>query len=246
LPNYSFCPWPDAGISLPTRPGPSLVSERHFWPCFPALERVLDLNNNRGALTLVSHYQTPARLRKTGRKTGRKRLAAYLRNRGLKGAEGVADKALTAARAAQSVTLPAEGVAASIVAELAREVLALKKHIEILDKELRQRFFARPEARIIASLPGMGPLLGAEFLVATGDLCAFDSADQLAAYAGLWSQPPTTPPKGVATTAGCEVGTSFSNEPSTNLPLLACVARLPPEPFTIAKGERARGGTPRL
>lgn len=146
---------------------------------FPALERALDLNN-RGALTLVSHYQTPARLRKTGRK----RLAAYLRNRGVKGAEGVADKALTAARA-QSVTLPAEGVAASIVAELAREVLALKKRIEILDKELRQRFFARPEARIIASLPGMGPLLGAEFLVATGDLSAFDSADQLAAYAGL-------------------------------------------------------------
>lgn len=146
---------------------------------FPALERALDLNS-RGALTLVSHYQTPARVRRTGRK----RLATYLRNRGVKGAEGVADKALTAARA-QSVTLPAQGVAASIVAELAREVLVLKKHIETLDKELRQRFFARPEARIITSLPGMGPLLGAEFLVATGDLSAFDSADQLAAYAGL-------------------------------------------------------------
>jgi transposase len=146
---------------------------------FPALERALDLNS-RGALTLVSHYQTPARVRRTGRK----RLATYLRNRGVKGAEGVADKALTAARA-QSVTLPAQGVAASIVAELAREVLVLKKRIETLGKNLQQRFFARPEARIIASLPGMGPLLGAEFLVATGDLSAFDSADQLAAYAGL-------------------------------------------------------------
>jgi transposase len=31
----------------------------------------------------------------------------------------------------------------------------------------------------------MGALLGAEFLVAVGDLCAFESADQLAAYAGL-------------------------------------------------------------
>jgi transposase len=31
----------------------------------------------------------------------------------------------------------------------------------------------------------MGPVLGAEFLVAVGDLSAFDSADQLAAYAGL-------------------------------------------------------------
>jgi transposase len=31
----------------------------------------------------------------------------------------------------------------------------------------------------------MGPLLGAEFLVAVGDLSAFESADRLAAYAGL-------------------------------------------------------------
>ena len=31
----------------------------------------------------------------------------------------------------------------------------------------------------------MGTLLGAEFLVAVGDVSAFESADQLAAYAGL-------------------------------------------------------------
>ena len=31
----------------------------------------------------------------------------------------------------------------------------------------------------------MGPLLGAEFLVAVGNLSAFDSADHLAAYSGL-------------------------------------------------------------
>jgi transposase len=35
------------------------------------------------------------------------------------------------------------------------------------------------------SLPGMGPILGAEFLVAVGDIRAFESADRLAAYAGL-------------------------------------------------------------
>jgi transposase len=31
----------------------------------------------------------------------------------------------------------------------------------------------------------MGPILGAEFLVAVGDICAFSSADRLAAYASL-------------------------------------------------------------
>jgi transposase len=78
-----------------------------------------------------------------------------------------------------------ESVAAQIVAELAEEVLSLKNRIDTLDEELERRFFARPEARIVESLPGMGPILGAEFLVAVGDLRAFESADRLAAYAGL-------------------------------------------------------------
>jgi len=146
---------------------------------FPALERALDLNR-RGALTFISHYQRPAQIRRAGRK----RLAAYLRNRSVQGAEDIADKALEAPTA-QSVTLPAEEVAARIVAELAEEILSLKDRIDTLDEELEQRFFALPEARVLASLPGMGPILGAEFLVAVGVLSAFASADQLAAYAGL-------------------------------------------------------------
>lgn len=146
---------------------------------FPALERTLDLNR-KGALTLVAHYQTPAQIRRTGYK----RLTTYLRNRNVQGADAIAQKALSAAKA-QSVTLPAEDVAALIVAELAKEALSLKEHIRSIDKEIVWRFFARPEADILISLPGMGALLGAEFLVAAGDLSGFESADKLAAYAGL-------------------------------------------------------------
>jgi transposase len=145
----------------------------------PALERTLDLNR-RSALTLVAHYQTPAQIRRIGHK----RLSAYLRKRHVQGADALARKALTAAES-QSATLPAESVAAQIVAELAEEVLSLKDRIDTLDEELERRFFARPEARIVDSLPGMGPILGAEFLVAVGDLRTFESADRLAAYAGL-------------------------------------------------------------
>ena len=43
---------------------------------FPALERALDLNG-KGPLILLTHYQTPAHLRRAGHK----RLATYLRNR---------------------------------------------------------------------------------------------------------------------------------------------------------------------
>ncbi|MBA2783296.1 MAG: IS110 family transposase [Actinomycetota bacterium] len=146
---------------------------------FPALERALDLNA-KGALILVSHYQTPGAIRRVGHR----RLAAFLKNRGVKGAEVIAQKAITAAKA-QSVSLPAQSVAATICAELAQETLALKESVAALDGEIAGRFFARPEARILSSLPGMGPILGSEFLVSVGELSAFESADQLAAYAGL-------------------------------------------------------------
>jgi transposase len=206
---------------------------------FPALERALDLNS-KGPLTLLTHYQTPAQLRRAGHK----RIACYLRNRGVKGSNNVAQKALSAAKA-QSVTLPAQEVASRIVAELAGEILALKERIESIDEELRKRFFARPEARILTSLPGMGLILGAEFLVAVGDLCAFSSADRLAAYAGLVP---------AARNSGKRVGKHrrmrggnktlkrvFYQSAFASL----CGLHRSPGPSTSARGPRARG-TPRL
>ena len=52
---------------------------------FPALERALDLNG-KGPLILLTHYQTPAQLRRAGHK----RVATYLRNRSVKGSDKVA------------------------------------------------------------------------------------------------------------------------------------------------------------
>ena len=146
---------------------------------FPALERVLRFNT-REPLELVARYQTPGAVRRAGRK----RIAAYLKKRGVAKAEALAEKALDAA-GRQRARLPAEEVAAKIGAELAGEVLALKERVDTLDEELGRRFHERPEAPILSSLPGMGPILGAEFLVAVGDVSAFGSADRLAAYAGL-------------------------------------------------------------
>lgn len=105
---------------------------------FPALERALDLNS-KGPLTLLTHYQTPAQLRRAGHK----RVATYLRNRSVKGSNKVAHKALAAAQA-QSVSLPAQDVASRIVAELAKDVLSLKERIESIDEELEKRFSRVP------------------------------------------------------------------------------------------------------
>ena len=146
---------------------------------FPGLERVLDLNR-KGALVLVSRYRTPTAVRRAGRR----RVESYLKASGVRGAAALAQKAVAAAKG-QSVRLPAEGVAAGIVSDLAAEALALGERIARADAELERRFFAHPLSEVLASFPGMGTLLGAEFLVAVGDLCSFESADHLAAYAGL-------------------------------------------------------------
>lgn len=146
---------------------------------FPGLERVLGFKN-QGTLVLVARYQTSTQILKAGAK----RIESYLKANGVRSASALAAKAMTAAKG-QSVRLPAEDVAASIVSDLASELVSLRSRIARVDEELESRFFSHPQAEILASLPGMGPLLGSEFLVEVGNLAAFDGPDKLAAYAGL-------------------------------------------------------------
>jgi transposase len=149
---------------------------------FPALERAFDYSL-RGPLILVAGYQTPQALRDAGPQA----LADYLRREGAwaKTTPALVETALAAA-AAQTIRLPGESTTATLVARLARRLLALHQEIKDADKLLKARFRTHPQAEIMESLPGMGPILGAEFLVCTGgDLAAFEHSGRLAAYAGL-------------------------------------------------------------
>lgn len=145
----------------------------------PGLERVLDFRN-RGALELIRRYPTPAKIRRSGRK----RICAYLAGVGVRKADDLAQKALRAARD-QSLRLPGETVGAALVCELAEEILRTDERLSKLDEKIADHFFLHPQAKIIESLPGMGPRLGAEFLVSVGDISFFSGPDKLAAYAGL-------------------------------------------------------------
>ncbi|MFD6081761.1 IS110 family transposase [Streptomyces hydrogenans] len=147
---------------------------------FPALERAFDYSGHKGALVLLTGYQTPAPIRQRGRA----RLTAWLANRGVRGADAVTATALEAARA-QQTALPGEETAAQIVADLATQILALDDRIKRIDKQIHDAFRSHPQAEIIESLPGMGPILGAEFIVAAGDLAAYTDAGHLASAAGL-------------------------------------------------------------
>ncbi|MET9761739.1 IS110 family transposase [Streptomyces sp. NPDC006372] len=147
---------------------------------FPALERAFDYSGHKGALVLLTGYQVPAEIRRRGRA----RLTAWLANRGVRSADLVAATALEAAQA-QFTSLPGEDMASQIVADLAAQVLTLDDRLKRVDRKIGETFRSHPQAQIIESLPGMGPVLGAEFIVAAGDLSAYADAGHLASAAGL-------------------------------------------------------------
>ena len=147
---------------------------------FPSLERAFDYSSHKGALVLLTSYATPDRIRRVGQT----RLTGWLRNRNVRGAAEVAARA-TAAAKAQTVVLPGQDMTASIVTELATGILALDDRLKVLDAQIQMTFDEHPHARIIQSMPGFGPFLGASLLVGANDLRAFPSAGHLAAAAGL-------------------------------------------------------------
>ena len=149
---------------------------------FPALERCFDYST-RSPLILLAGFCTPAAIRQAGATT----LTDHLRRSGASrpGIPAMVSKALAAA-AAQSVQLPGEATTAALITRLAGRLLDLHREIKDLDRLLTERFRTHRQAAIIESLPGMGPILGAEFIVTTGgDLAAFATPARLAAYAGL-------------------------------------------------------------
>jgi transposase len=148
---------------------------------FPGLERAFDYSKSRAALVLLTGYQTPDALRRAGAA----RLAAWLRKRKARNADTVAATALDAANAQHSL-VPGQQLAATVVARLAKEVMALDTEIGDTDVMIEERFRRHRHAEIILSMPGFGAILGAEFIAATGgDMGAFDSVDRLAGVAGL-------------------------------------------------------------
>ncbi|WP_435280128.1 IS110 family transposase [Streptomyces sp. 1222.5] len=147
---------------------------------FPGLERALDLTNT-GPLMLLTGYQTPAAIRRIGVK----RLETWLRNRRVLRADRLAE---TAAEAAghQHTSLPGEKLTAQLVHTLAAEVMALNQQVAELDKAIEARFHEHRDFEVITSMPGLGMILGAEFLAATGgDMSLFGTPDRLAGFGGV-------------------------------------------------------------
>jgi transposase len=151
---------------------------------FPALERALDVTNT-SPLRLLTGYQTPAAIRRSGVT----RLTKWLANRKVRNARTLAEAAVEAAER-QHTSVPGEKTIAKLVHTLAEEVMALNEQISELDKLIEGRFREHELADIVQSVPGIGTVLGAELLTALGgSLDDFDSPDALAAFAGVAPAP---------------------------------------------------------
>lgn len=149
---------------------------------FPALEAALDYTTST-ALTFVLEYCTPEAIHRASHTDLTTHLATH-RVRADRAASVV--RKARAAADAQTAALPGQALSEDLIRQMARALLDLRQQLNALDKLITARFRAHPQAQIIESMPGMGPILGAEFLAITaGDLTAFNTPAKLATYAGL-------------------------------------------------------------
>ena len=148
---------------------------------FPALERRIDPTTRTG-LVFLCHYAAPEDIRSAGAKRIVRRLTKAAT--GLRGLAALAEDAVRAAQA-QTVAIPGARLRAEIIADIAREALAARDRLKATDQAIRERLASHPDAALILSMPGLGATLTAECIALVGPIHRFDSADALAAAAGL-------------------------------------------------------------
>lgn len=148
----------------------------------PGLERVVD-PTLKTDLALLTRYVTPDEIRRAGRR----RITEYMHRAGglpAKGIQTLVDNAVDAATR-QRVAIPGDHLAADLIRELARDILATRARLAEVDASIAEALTRHPDAALIRSLPGMGATLTAEFLALAGGITRFATGDQLASAAGL-------------------------------------------------------------
>jgi transposase len=143
----------------------------------PDLERAVDLKA-KAVLKLLSGFVTPTEVLNAGPDA----LATHLK--GARNASALIKTAIETAQA-QRLAVPGERMIATLVRELAAEALATMDRLANIERELQELVARHPDGALILSLPGMGAVLGAEFIAYAGDIGRFHSSDALAATAGL-------------------------------------------------------------
>ncbi|MCW2640452.1 MAG: mobile element protein [Dactylosporangium sp.] len=91
---------------------------------------------------------------------------------------------VTAART-QTVAVAGEATAALIIEQLAADLQSVNDRIAAVEDLIETALTRHELTPVITSLPGMGPVLAAEFIAHAGTLDGYRSPAALAAHAGL-------------------------------------------------------------
>jgi len=81
--------------------------------------------------------------------------------------------------------LPLQGWTARRREDLLQLLAELDRHLDELDKAVTQAAEAHPQARLLMSQPGVGPITALAFALTIGDVSRFRHSGQVASYVGL-------------------------------------------------------------
>lgn len=147
----------------------------------PALERAIGSRlGHSGIRDLLAAFATPTTLRAAGADT----IRATVKARSPRLADKIGSD-ITAALAAQSVTLPGEDTWGEIIGGLVADLDRLHTQRAELGRQIEAVFLAHPLGKVLVTLCGFGPRTGARTLAEIGDPARFANGGRLAAYAGL-------------------------------------------------------------
>ena len=115
------------------------------------------------------------------------RLSAFLRREGYSGKRtGVALYAQLCAAAPPTGTLAEQAAEARVVASYVSLLAGVQAELETLQRAIATALAQHPDAPLVASFPGAGPITTAQLLAELGDdRTRFPTADRLAAEAGV-------------------------------------------------------------
>ncbi|MER6477171.1 IS110 family transposase [Streptomyces filamentosus] len=146
----------------------------------PSLERVRGPRLQHPAvLTLLERFESPAQIRKAGRR----RLITLLRPKAPRMAERLVEE-IFAALDEQTVTVLGTEAAALIVPSLAGSLAPILDQRKLLAGRIEELLEAHPLSKVLTSMPRVGVRTGARTLIEVGD-GTFPTTGHLAAYAGL-------------------------------------------------------------
>ncbi len=73
-----------------------------------------------------------------------------------------------------------------VLASYANMIQATKKQIKIIDKSIQTLIITLPDAKLLLSIPGIGPVYAAGILAELGQIDRFEDEAKIAKYAGLY------------------------------------------------------------